>query len=81
MPLRRRKRVKNKIRLDTQREVAHFVNRASLVPYAVTVTDNAGLRVNAKSLMGMLYAMEFEELWCECEADIYSIIEEFVVIE
>ena len=73
---------KYKIVLDTVTAVNRFVGIANSIPNAViTVTDNNGLRVNAKSLMGMLYALEFEELWCESEseAEIYEKIKEFVV--
>jgi hypothetical protein len=31
--------------------------------------------------MGMLYAMEFEELWLESENDIYMKVQDFVVVE
>jgi hypothetical protein len=45
----------------------------------VTITDKQGLRVNGKSVLGMLYAMEFEELWCESDVEIYHLIEKFLV--
>ena len=47
----------------------------------IVVTDNQGLRVNAKSVLGMLYALEFEELWCESDKDIYSKIEHYIIID
>lgn len=68
-----------KIRLDTLSEVNQFVKVASQVPGQVTITDNQGLRVNGKSVLGMLYAMEFEELWCESDVEIYHLIENFLV--
>ena len=49
------------IRLDTMRDAQNFVNIASKMPGAVYITDNAGLKVSAKSLLGALYAMEFSE--------------------
>ena len=70
-----------KIRLDTQTDVNNFVSTVIGLPFSVTVTDNNGLRVNAKSLLGMLYSLEFEELWCECQFDIYEIIKDFVINE
>lgn len=73
--------MKNKIRIDTLEQAKDIVNIASAVEGRVVITDNAGLSVNAKSMLGALHAMEFEELWIESETDIYSQIEPFVVLE
>ena len=71
---------KYKIVLDTVSDVNKFVSIAnSFLNSTITVTDNNGLRVNAKSLMGMLYALEFEELWCESESEIYEAIRDYVI--
>lgn len=72
--------MRNKIRIDTIQDVNKFVNITSQLEGKITITDNAGLTVNAKSVLGALHAMEFEELWIESENDIYSAIEPFVVI-
>lgn len=72
--------MKAQIRLDTMRDVQDFVNIATRMHGNVYITDNAGLKVSAKSLLGVLYAMEFEELWCEADEDIYRNIEDFIVI-
>jgi hypothetical protein len=72
--------MKVQIRLDTMRDVQDFVNIATRMHGNVYITDNAGLKVSAKSLLGALYAMEFEELWCEADEDIYRNIEDFIVI-
>jgi hypothetical protein len=45
----------------------------------VYIIDNAGLKVSAKSLLGALYSMEFSTIWCECEKDIYTAIEKYIV--
>lgn len=72
--------MKYKIILDTVSDVNTFVKNVTTETNAtVTVTDNRGLRVNAKSLMGMLYALEFDELWCESDTEIYEKIKEFVI--
>lgn len=74
------KDMKYKIVLDTVSDVTNFVKNVTTEKEAnVTVTDNCGLRVNAKSLMGMLYALEFEELWCESDAEIYEKIKDYVI--
>lgn len=72
---------KYKIRLDTLSDVNKFVKITSAISSKVTVTDNQGLKVNGKSILGMMYAMEFDELWCESEVDIYQAIEKFLVLE
>lgn len=69
-----------KIRLDTATQAAAFANITSKLDGKITITDAAGLKVNAKSVMGVLYALEFTELWCESENDIYRNIEDFVVV-
>ena len=73
--------MKVKIRLDTGADAIKFSNIASALEGNINVVDNKGLRVSAKSILGMLYAMEFEELWCESEKDIYSHIVDFIIIE
>lgn len=70
-----------KIRLDTLSEVHQFVKVASSVNGHITITDKQGLRVSGKSVLGMLYAMEFEELWCESDTEVYHLIESFIVLE
>jgi hypothetical protein len=73
--------VKYKIRLDTLSDVTKFVKITSAINSKVTVTDNQGLKVSGKSILGMMYAMEFDELWCESDIDIYNAIEKFLVLE
>lgn len=72
-----------KINIDTQASVAKLVNIATAIPDTihVEVVDNEGMRVNARSIIGMLYAMTFEEIWLESDADVYQLFEEFVILE
>ena len=72
--------MKAKIRLDTLREVNQFVNICSKILNPVYITDNAGLKVSAKSLLGVMYALEFNEIWCECEQDIWMDIQSFIIV-
>ena len=67
-----------KVRLDTQTEIADFVNRVASVSVPVFLTSGA-LCVSGKSLLGAIYTMEWDELWCECEENIYHLIEDFIV--
>lgn len=70
-----------KIRLDTMKDINQFVSICSDVPQPVFVTDGAGLKVSAKSVLGVMYSMEFAEIWCESEVDLYTQLEKFTVIE
>ena len=71
--------MKNRIRLDTYHDAVKFVNIASTLDGQITVTDDGNHRVNAKSLLGMLYALEFNELWVETDNNIYFDIQEFII--
>ena len=72
--------MKVKIRLDTTTDIANFVLATSKVKEKVYVTDGGRLCIDGKSFLGLAHACEFDELWCECDRDIYSNIEQFVVI-
>ena len=71
--------MKAKIRLDTMRDINDFVRICTGIIPPVHITDGAGLKVSGKSLIGVMYAMEFDEIWCECEEDIFFDIARFVV--
>ena len=73
--------MKAKIHLETMSDVHRFVKIATAQSGAVHITDGAGLKVSAKSILGALYALEFDELWCEADEDIYHAIEKFITIE
>lgn len=70
--------MKVKIELNTMTDVNEFVKLVSTVSAPVHLVSD-GLRVSAKSLLGAIYTMEWEEIWCECDTDIYNKIEKFVV--
>lgn len=72
--------MKAQIRLDTMSDVHRFVQIATAQKGNVHITDDNGLKVSAKSILGALYALEFDELWCEAEEDIYHAIEDFIII-
>lgn len=44
----------------------------------ISITDSSGFKVNASSFVGLLYAMEFNELWLESEGDYYTQYEKFI---
>ena len=70
-----------KIKLETMKDAVDFSNITESLPGTIVIKDLQGLCVNAKSLLGVLHSLEFEEIWCESEKDIYNKIERFVVIE
>ena len=70
-----------RVRLDTATDVANFVLIVNDIKTRVFLTNEDGLRVDAKSFLGVAHAREFNKLWCECEEDIYSRIEPFVIVE
>ena len=71
--------MRTRIRLDTMRDVNDFVRVCATIAAPVYITDGEGLCVSAKSLLGVMYALEFNDLWCECDEDIYHRIEKFTV--
>ena len=68
---------RDRIHLETESDIVDFISRVTPLGCPVVVTDGEGMRVNAKSMLGMLYAMTFSEMWCECDKDIYIYIRDF----
>lgn len=56
-----------RVNLETQKDVAEFVNIATTIDEDVMLVDNTYNRVSAKSIMGCLYSLEFAEIWVESE--------------
>lgn len=73
--------MKVRVQLDTLSDIAAFVLAVSPVKPKVYLTSDEGLRVDGKSFLGVAHAHEFNNLWCECEEDIYSKISSFVPAE
>lgn len=71
--------MRQRIRLDTVTDIANFVLIASQVRSDVYLTNDNGLKVNGKSFLGVAHAHEFDNLWCECDEDIYTKIQSFIV--
>ena len=70
--------MKVRIELDTLSDVREFVSIATSVAVPVQLVSEH-FRVSAKSLLGAMYTMEWAEVWCECDEDIYNKIEKFVI--
>lgn len=45
----------------------------------ISITDSSGFKVNACSFIGLLYAMEFTELWLEAKGNYYTDFNEFII--
>lgn len=52
---------KVKVNLVTQEDIKEFVNIADNIDGRVSLVDNEGHCVNAKSILGCLYSVEFSE--------------------
>lgn len=71
--------MKVKINLDTNSAVNALVAAATSISDPVYLVDNNGLKVSAKSLLGVVYVrFEFNEIWLECEGDHYFIFKDFI---
>lgn len=70
--------MKVRVRLDTLGDIAAFVLAVNDVKSMVYLTTDNNLRVDGKSFLGVAHAHEFNNLWCECEEDIYSKIYSFI---
>ncbi len=73
--------MKAKIRLDTLSDIRGFVDATSSVDEPVILTDGSNLTVSAKSLLGVIYTMEWNEVYCTCNIDIYGLIEPYIAEE
>ena len=69
-----------KISLDTDTAAADIVEKASRLNETVLLTDGTGMVINAKSLLGTVYAkFEFTEIWLETENEHYVMFKDFIV--
>lgn len=68
-----------KIELVTLKDVAAFVDVVIKHRCDVYLTDGNKLCVSAKSLLGAMASVEWNNLYCESEEDIYTIIKDYCV--
>jgi len=73
--------MKNRITLETGKDINEFVTIVSQLPFKVHLSNKTGIRVNAKSILGVIASVTFNELWVECEVDIYKHIRKFIKVE
>lgn len=68
-----------KIRLDTMGDIQEFVAAATAIPEKVSLEDNSGNRVSAKSLLGAIYTVEWDEIYCLCDRDISGHLAKWII--
>ena len=69
-----------KINLLGYKDVLDFVNKASTIETSVDIVSDK-YRCTAKSLLFCLGALEWDEVYCESEEDIYHLIEKYITGE
>ena len=67
-----------RIRLETMHDVNKFVGMAGKYPGKITLTDGENFTVNGKSLLGAMYTMEWDQIYCSSDHEIYHLIKDFV---
>lgn len=70
-----------RIRLDTMTDVNRFVKIATNNKGKITLSDGENFTVSGKSLLGAMYTMEWDQVFCESENEIYHAIKDFIVDE
>lgn len=69
-----------RINLVTTSDITEFTNICQKIDGKVELfCKKTGYRVNGKSLLGCLAAMEFKEVYVDSDSDIYSKIEKWVM--
>ena len=68
-----------RIRLDTLGDIKAFIGAVASVEEKITLEDNDGHCVSAKSLMGAIYSMEWDAIYCNCDKDITTLIMNWVI--
>ena len=71
--------MRQRIRLDTMSDIRSFVDTVSTVTEKVTLEDDDGNRVSAKSLLGAVYTVEWASIYCYCDKDISGIILPWII--
>lgn len=67
-----------KINFKNNREINEFLDILEKIPYSVYLKRKDGFRVNAKSIIAILMASNWEEILCYCEKDISEKIKFFI---
>lgn len=71
--------MRQRVRLDTMTDINKFIEVVSRIDDMVFLEDNSGYRVSAKSLLGALLSMEWNEVYCCCSKDISGSILPWII--
>ena len=68
------------IELTTLADVRDFCEIASKIPVDVTVRLTDGHHIiNARSILGLMYALEWNELWLVADKPVYNEFKNYIV--
>jgi hypothetical protein len=68
-----------RVNLDTMTDIQKFVEVVSRIDDRVFLEDNTGYKVSARSLLGAVLSMEWEEVYVHCERDITGFILPWII--
>lgn len=68
-----------RVRIDTQKDALNFVQAINGVEGKITLEDGTGLCVSAHSIIGVLYTMEFEKIYCYSDYPIMHLISNWII--
>lgn len=71
--------MKARINIDTLSKINTFVAICSRIDCKVNLLDGSGYCISAKSLMGAVATMDWSKVFVECEKDIRSYIQDFII--
>ena len=71
--------MRQRVRLDTMTDIQKFIEVTSRIDERVFLEDNSGFKVSAKSLLGALLSLEWEEVYCYCAKDISGSILPWII--
>lgn len=73
--------MKVKVRLDTLADINGFVSAVNQLDIPdVYLTDGNDFTVSAKSILGAMCTIEWNEVYCTCSKDIYYHIQQYVEV-
>lgn len=70
--------MKERVNLDTMSKINAFVAICSRLDCKIDLIDGNGYRVSAKSLVGALATVDWNQVFIECEKDIYAYVQDFL---
>ena len=66
--------MRTRVRLDTMKDIYKFIEVTSRIDDKIFLEDNTGYKVSARSLLGALLSMEWDQVFVTCEKDITAYI-------